>query len=31
VVIDVMDLQAIYRERQPAFCDLATGRLQYFG
>ena len=31
VMIDVMDLQAIYRERQPAFCDLATGRLQYFG
>jgi len=31
VVIDVMDLQAIYRERQPAFCDLATGRIQYFG
>ena len=31
VVIDVMDLQAIYRERQPAFCDLATGRLQYLG
>jgi len=31
VVIDVMDLQAIYRERQPTFCDLATGRLQYFG
>ena len=31
VVIDVMDLQAIYRKRQPAFCDLATGRLQYFG
>ena len=31
VVIDVMDLQAIYRERQPAFCDLSTGRLQYFG
>lgn len=31
VVIYVMDLQAIYRERQPAFCDLATGRLQYFG
>ena len=31
VMIDVMDLQTIYRERQPAFCDLATGRLQYFG
>ena len=31
VAIDVMDLQAIYRERQPAFCNLATGRLQYFG
>ena len=31
VMIDVMDLQAIYRKRQPAFCDLATGRLQYFG
>jgi hypothetical protein len=31
VVIDVMDLQVIYRERQPAFCELATGRLQYFG
>ncbi len=31
VMIDVMDLQAIYRQRQPAFCDLATGRLQYFG
>ena len=31
VVIDVMDLQAIYRERQPAFCDLETGRIQYFG
>ena len=31
VVIDVMDLQAIYRKRQPAFCDLATGRLSYFG
>ena len=31
VVIDVMDLQAIYRERQSTFCDLATGRLQYFG
>jgi hypothetical protein len=31
VVIDVMDLQAIYRERQPAFCDLVTGRLPYFG
>ena len=31
VVIDVMDLQAIYRERQPTFCDLATGRLQCFG
>ena len=31
VMIDVMDLQTIYRERQPAFCDLATSRLQYFG
>ena len=31
VAIDVMDLQAIYRERQPAFCDLVTGRLQHFG
>ena len=31
VMIDVMDLQTIYRERQSAFCDLATGRLQYFG
>ena len=31
VVIDIMDLQAIYRERQPAFCDLAAGRLQYLG
>ena len=31
VMIDVMDLQTIYRKRQPAFCDLATGRLQYFG
>ncbi len=31
VVIDVMDLQAIYREREPEFIDLATGRLQYFG
>lgn len=31
VVIDVMDLQAIYRDRQPAFCSLATRRIQYFG
>ena len=31
VVIDVMDLQAIYRQRQPDFCRLAAERIQYFG
>ena len=31
VTVDVMDLQAIYRERKPDFCTLSIERIQYFG